>query len=96
MRCNGSPTSCSMLPLPINTRCSSCKTQTSSACSAGNKATGNILVSPSFAPFLKQIDEQAAQSDKLEAVQRSAYQSAILNLRNGLSLYQRLKNSIQP
>jgi len=49
-----------------------------------------------FSPFLKQIDEQAAQSDKLEAVQRSAFQSAILNLRNGLSLYQRLKNSIQP
>ena len=49
-----------------------------------------------FTPFLKQIDEQATQSDKLEAVQRSAYQSAILNLRNGLSLYQRLKNSIQP
>jgi ABC-type transport system involved in cytochrome c biogenesis permease subunit len=49
-----------------------------------------------FTPFLKQIDEQAVQSDKLEAVQRSAYQSAILNLRNGLSLYQRLKNSIQP
>ena len=49
-----------------------------------------------FSPFLTQIDEQATQSDKLEAVQRSAYQSAILNLRNGLSLYQRLKNSIQP
>ena len=49
-----------------------------------------------FSPFLKQIDEQAGQSDKLEAVQRSAYQSAILNLRNGLSVYQRLKNSIQP
>ena len=49
-----------------------------------------------FSPFLKQIDEQAAQSDKLETVQRSAYQSAILNLRNGLSLYQRLKNSVQP
>jgi ABC-type transport system involved in cytochrome c biogenesis permease subunit len=49
-----------------------------------------------FAPFLKQIDEQGAQSDKLEAVQRSAYQSAILNLRNSLALYQRLKNSIQP
>ena len=46
-----------------------------------------------FSPFLKQIDEQAAQSDKLEAVQRSAYQSAILNLRNGLSLYQRLKTA---
>ena len=49
-----------------------------------------------FSPFLKQIDEQGEQSDKLEAVQRSAYQSAILNLRNGLVLYQRLKNSIQP
>ena len=49
-----------------------------------------------FTPFLKQIDEQGAQADKLEAVQRSAYQSAILNLRNGLALYQRLKNSIQP
>ena len=49
-----------------------------------------------FTPFLKQIDEQGAQSDKLEAVQRSAYQSAVLNLRNSLSVYQRLKNSIQP
>ncbi|HEY2143998.1 MAG TPA: cytochrome c biogenesis protein CcsA [Candidatus Udaeobacter sp.] len=49
-----------------------------------------------FTPFLKQIDEQGGQSDKLEAVQRSAFQSAILNLRNGLALYQRLKNSIQP
>src|SRR5213595_3695219 len=49
-----------------------------------------------FTPFLKQIDEQATQSDKLEAVQRSAYQSGILNLRNSLALYQRLKNSIQP
>jgi ABC-type transport system involved in cytochrome c biogenesis permease subunit len=49
-----------------------------------------------FTPFLRQIDEQGGQSDKLEAVQRSAYQSGILNLRNGLALYQRLKNSIQP
>src|SRR5207245_10293853 len=49
-----------------------------------------------FTPFLRQIDEQAAQSDKHEAVQRSAYQSAILNLRNGLSLSQRLKNSSHP
>src|SRR4029434_1088006 len=48
-----------------------------------------------FTPFLRQIDQQGAQSDKLEAVQRSAYQSAVLNLRNGLALYQRLKNSIQ-
>ena len=49
-----------------------------------------------FSPFLKQIDEQGAQSEKLESVQRSAYQNAILNLRNALSLYQRLKNSVQP
>src|SRR5689334_22299897 len=48
-----------------------------------------------FAPFLKQIEEQGDQADKLEAVQRSAFQSAILNLRNSLVLYQRLKNSIQ-
>ncbi|HXX42928.1 MAG TPA: hypothetical protein VEI58_11770, partial [Chthoniobacterales bacterium] len=31
-----------------------------------------------FSPFLKQIDEQGDQSEKLEAVQRSAFQSAIL------------------
>jgi ABC-type transport system involved in cytochrome c biogenesis permease subunit len=47
-------------------------------------------------PFLKQIDEQGEQADKLQAVERSAYQSAILNLRNALVLYQRLKNSVQP
>src|SRR6266536_3412710 len=47
-------------------------------------------------PFLKQIDEQGGQSEKLESVQRSAYQNAILNLRNALVLYQRLKNSVQP
>ena len=49
-----------------------------------------------FSPFLKQIEEQGDQADKLEAVQRSAFQSAILNLRNALVLYQKLKNSIQP
>ena len=48
-----------------------------------------------FSPFLKQIEEQGDQADKLEAVQRSAFQSAILNLRNGLVLHQRLKNSVQ-
>lgn len=47
-------------------------------------------------PFLKQIDEQGEQADKLQAVERSAYQGAILNLRNSLVLYQRLKNSLQP
>ena len=48
-----------------------------------------------FAPFLEQIAEQGDQADKLEAVERSAFQSAILNLRNALMLYTRLKNSLQ-
>jgi ABC-type transport system involved in cytochrome c biogenesis permease subunit len=49
-----------------------------------------------LSPFLKQIDEQGEQSDKLPSVERSAFQNAILNLRNALVLYQRLKNSLQP
>jgi ABC-type transport system involved in cytochrome c biogenesis permease subunit len=48
-----------------------------------------------LSPFLKQIDEQGEQSDKLQSVERSAFQSAILNLRNALVLHQRLKNSLQ-
>lgn len=47
-------------------------------------------------PFLQQIDEQGEQADKLQAVERSSYQRAILNLRNALILYQRLKNSVRP
>ena len=49
-----------------------------------------------LSPFLRQIEEQGALSEKLQSVQRSAYQNAVLNLRNGLILYQRLKNSLQP
>jgi ABC-type transport system involved in cytochrome c biogenesis permease subunit len=49
-----------------------------------------------LSPFLKQIDEQGEQSDKLQSVERSAYKNAILNLRNALVLYERLKNSVQP
>ena len=47
-------------------------------------------------PFLRQIDAQGEQAEKLESVQRSAYQTAALNLRNALVLYQRLKNSLRP
>jgi ABC-type transport system involved in cytochrome c biogenesis permease subunit len=47
-------------------------------------------------PFLRQVEEQGALSDKLQSMERSAYQNAVLNLRNGLVLYQRLKNSLQP
>ncbi|MDQ2919346.1 MAG: cytochrome c biogenesis protein CcsA, partial [Verrucomicrobiota bacterium] len=49
-----------------------------------------------LAPFLKQIDDQGEQSEKLQAAERSAYQNAIINLRNALILFQRLKTSVQP
>jgi len=49
-----------------------------------------------LSPFLQKIEEQGEESEKLESVQRSAFQNAILNLRNGLVLYVRLKNSVQP
>ena len=49
-----------------------------------------------LAPYLRTIDEQGDQSEKLQSVQRSAYQNAVVNLRNALVLYQRLKNSVQP
>jgi hypothetical protein len=49
-----------------------------------------------LSPFLQKIEEQGEESEKLESAQRSAYQNAILNLRNGLVLYVRLKNSVQP
>ena len=79
----------------INIRPLSFRMPMSLACLAGNKAT-KIFQFRGILAFLKQIDEQGAQAEKLESVQRSAYQSAIVNLRNALSLYQRLKNSIQP
>jgi ABC-type transport system involved in cytochrome c biogenesis permease subunit len=47
-------------------------------------------------PFLRQIDEQGQQAEKVESPQRTPYHVAIINLRNSLILYQRLKNSIQP
>ncbi len=47
-------------------------------------------------PFLRQIDEQGALSEKLQSVERTAYQNAVLNLRNAMVLDQRLKNSVQP
>ncbi len=47
-------------------------------------------------PFMVQIDEQGRQAAEVEAAQRSAYQTAVLNLFNSISLYQRLKNSVRP
>lgn len=47
-------------------------------------------------PFLPKIEEQGAKADEVESAQRTPFQTAILNLRNSLVLYQRLKNSLQP
>ena len=47
-----------------------------------------------LSPFLRQIEEQGALSEKLQSVERSAYQNAILNLRNGLVLYQTLEEQL--
>ena len=47
-------------------------------------------------PFFRQIDEQGRQADEVESGQRSTYQTAIVNLRNSLVLYQRLKSSLEP
>jgi len=66
-----------------------------SACSAGNKATGSIFSFAEFAPFLKRSMTSSA-SDKLEGVQRSRLSKRHPESAERLSLYQRLKNSIQP
>jgi ABC-type transport system involved in cytochrome c biogenesis permease subunit len=47
-------------------------------------------------PFLRQIEEQGALAAKLQSVERSAYQNGVVNLRNALAVYQRLKVSVQP
>jgi ABC-type transport system involved in cytochrome c biogenesis permease subunit len=47
-------------------------------------------------PSLAVIDAQGEMASGVEASRRTPYQTAILNLRNGLYLYQRLKNSLRP
>lgn len=46
--------------------------------------------------FLPKIEEEGQAASRLEAGERTPFQRAIFNLRNSLSLYQRLKNSLQP
>ena len=48
------------------------------------------------APFLKKIDEQGEKAAGIESAQRTPFQTGVMNLRNALDLYERLKNSIQP
>jgi len=47
-------------------------------------------------PSLGVIDAQGEMAGSLESARRTPYQTAIINLRNGLYLYQRLKNSLRP
>jgi len=47
-------------------------------------------------PVLKEISEQATKANSVEDAQRTTYQKQVLKLANALSLYQQLKNSIQP
>ena len=47
-------------------------------------------------PFLEKIDRQGEQAGGGEPAKRTAYQTAVFNLRNSLMIYQRLKNSLRP
>ena len=47
-------------------------------------------------PSLALIDAQGEIAAREESARRTPYQIAVLNLRNGLYLYQRLKNSLRP
>jgi cytochrome c-type biogenesis protein CcsB len=49
-----------------------------------------------LARLLPEIDRQARKAGSIEDAQRSTYQKQVLKLANALSLYQRLKNSLQP
>ncbi|MCX6967951.1 MAG: cytochrome c biogenesis protein CcsA [Verrucomicrobia bacterium] len=47
-------------------------------------------------PFFGKIDTEGQQAAGIDSAQRSPYQTAIYNLRNGLIVYQRLKHSLWP
>ena len=47
-------------------------------------------------PHFEAIDQQARRAGKVESAQRDTFQKAVLQLHHGLSLYQRLKNSVRP
>ena len=47
-------------------------------------------------PFLQAIEDQGQSAGEVEAAHRSPYQTGVLNLRNGLILYQRLADCMRP
>ena len=49
-----------------------------------------------LSPYLDEIGRQSEQAEKLESQSRSRFQSAVVNLKDRLVLYQRLKSSVEP
>ena len=47
-------------------------------------------------PVLDEIHRQGSKAGEVEDAQRTTYQKQVLKLANAVSLYQRLKNSIEP
>jgi len=47
-------------------------------------------------PFLEKIDEEGAKSAAVESPERTPYQTAVINLRNSLQLYQQLRTGMRP
>ncbi|MBV8900156.1 MAG: hypothetical protein JOY92_08615, partial [Verrucomicrobia bacterium] len=56
----------------------------------------NLFSFDDFKPFLNEIEKQAQAAEQTDAQNRNAFQREIIKLRNGLLLYLRLKNSLQP
>src|SRR5207248_3256190 len=56
----------------------------------------NLFSFNDFKPFLADIERQAQTAEQGDAQTRNAFQREIIKLRNGLLLYLRLKNSLQP
>jgi len=62
----------------------------------GLKQTANRYFSfDTLAPHLQEIQDQARAADALEAVQRSRFQNAVVNLYQRLMLYNQLENTLQ-
>lgn len=56
---------------------------------------GRFLSFTDLSPHIEEIRRQAEQAHRLEAPQRNRFQTAVVNLESRLTLYQRLKNTIQ-
>jgi len=64
------------------------------ALSPGDGAGNKRFAVHQFAGKLGELDRQAKLADETETAQRTAFQRAVLQLRNSVVLYQRLQNSL--